>query len=318
MTDKKSHLLSAQETFSIQIATLQAVADRLDESFSQAVDLILSSAGRVVILGVGKSGLIGHKIASTLSSTGTASINVHASDAVHGDLGMIVPEDIALLISYSGETEELLRVIPFLKSQGNRIIGITGDIGSTLAKHADVVLDVFVEREACPNNLAPTTSTTATLVIGDALASALILAKKFKPIDFARYHPGGNLGKRLLTHIKDVMQTTNLPVVSPEDNLRKVVDMMTSRRLGLSLVIDKEQLVGVITDGDLRKVFSTEENPLEQKASGIMSVKPLTIGQDQPITDAEILMRDAKVKALVVTEYPDSQKVVGILPILDL
>ena len=310
--------MSAQETFSIQIATLQAVADRLDESFSQAVDLILSSAGRVVILGVGKSGLIGHKIASTLSSTGTASINVHASDAVHGDLGMIVPEDIALLISYSGETEELLRVIPFLKSQGNRIIGITGDIGSTLAKHADVVLDVFVEREACPNNLAPTTSTTATLVIGDALASALILAKKFKPIDFARYHPGGNLGKRLLTHIKDVMQTTNLPVVSPEDNLRKVVDMMTSRRLVLSLVIDKEQLVGVITDGDLRKVFSTEENPLEQKASGIMSIKPLTIGQDQPITDAEILMRDAKVKALVVTEYPDSQKVVGILPILDL
>ena len=313
-----SYLMIAQEVFNLQIEALAKTAGRLTESFSAAIELILNTRGRVVILGVGKSGLIGHKIASTLASTGTPSLNVHASDAVHGDLGMIMPDDVALLISYSGETEELLRVIPFLKSQGNRIIAMTGNMSSTLAKHADVVLDVFVEKESCPNNLAPTTSTTATLVMGDAIASALITAKKFQPIDFARFHPGGNLGKRLLTRIRDVMHHDNLPIVSAEDRLRSVVDTMTSRRLGLALVMDGGKMEGVITDGDLRRALSVEKDPLEQKAADIMTRYPLTIGQDQPITDAEILMRNSKVKALVVVDAPDSKRVVGVMLILDL
>lgn len=306
-----------KEAFAVQVAALERVASRMNENFSRAVEIILNTKGRVVILGVGKSGQIGHKIASTFASTGTPSLNVHASDAIHGDLGMIMPDDVGILISYSGETEELLRIIPFLKAQGSRIIAMTGNMSSMLAKHADVVLDVSVDRESCPNNLAPTTSTTATLVMGDALASALILARDFQPVDFARFHPGGNLGRRLLTRIRDVMHSVDLPIVGVNTSLREVVATMTTRRLGVALVMEEERLLGLITDGDLRRALNVEEDPLSQKAGDIMTRNPLTIGQDQSLPEAEQLMRNSKVKALVVVDPPESKKVVGVMLILD-
>ena len=313
----ESYLEIGKGVFGIQVAALQGVASRMDDSFCQAVDILFNTSGRVVVLGVGKSGLIGHKIASTFASTGTPSINIHASDAVHGDLGMIRPEDVGLLISYSGETEELLRVIPFLKNQGNKIVAMTGHMSSMLAKFADVVLDIGIDRESCPNNLAPTTSTTATLVMGDALASALIRARNFKPIDFARFHPGGSLGRRLLTRIRDVMHTENLPFVRPDDYLRDVVGTMTSRRLGVALVMENEALLGLITDGDLRRALSIKEDPLSRRARDIMTTNPLTIAQDHTLPEAEQLMRNSKVKALVVVDAPESKKVVGVMLILD-
>lgn len=306
-----------KEVFEIQIAALNSIANRLDDSFNRAVDILFNAKGRVVVLGVGKSGLIGHKIASTFASTGTPSMNIHASDAIHGDLGMIRPIDVGLLISYSGETEELLRVIPFLKEQGNKIIALTGNMNSMLAKHADVVLDICVDRESCPNNLAPTTSTTATLVMGDALAGALVFARDFTPIDFARFHPGGSLGRRLLTRIRDVMHTDDLPYVRPDDLLRDVVGTMTSCRLGVALVMEDGVMKGLITDGDLRRALSVEGDPLSRKAHEIMTTNPLTITPDRTLPDAEKLMRDSKVKALVVVDASDSKKVVGVMLILD-
>ncbi|AMC36358.1 KpsF/GutQ family sugar-phosphate isomerase [Janthinobacterium sp. B9-8] len=306
----------AKNIVAIEIQALSAMADRIDGSFQKAIDIILNAKGRVVVVGMGKSGLIGKKIAASMASTGTAAFFVHPGEAFHGDLGMIQPSDAVLMISNSGETEELIRLLPFLVHQENRVIAMTGKMKSTLAKHADVVLDISVEREACNNNLAPTCSTTATLVMGDALAIVLSTKYDFQIEDFARFHPGGSLGRRLLTRVADVMRKDNLPVCQQEDSFRDVVHIINSGRLGLALVMENDELLGIITDGDIRRAFDSDLDYKQVKAAHIMSKNPKCASPDERFVDAEERIRIAKVNALVVKN--NMNKVVGILQIFDI
>lgn len=306
----------AQQTLDTEIEALKAMRARLDGRISQAVDLVLEMRGRVVVVGMGKSGIIGQKIAATLASTGTPAFFVHPGEAFHGDLGMIKPIDVALLISNSGETEEVLRILPFLQYQQNKIVAMTGKMNSTLAAHADVVLDVGVEREACKNNLAPTCSTTNTLAMGDALAVALTVQRGFQPEDFARFHPGGSLGRRLLTRVCDVMQKGKLPVCAPDASFRDVVNAITYGRMGLTLVMDNAVLRGIITDGDLRRAFESQSDVNALKAEQMMSVNPLTIAAQTRVAEAEAFMLEKEVGALVVQDAEG--KTVGVLQIYGL
>ena len=254
-TDDAALLAAAAGTFRAYAAELNGLASRVDGSFARAVGMILAAEGRVIVSGMGKSGIIGRKIAATFASTGTTAHFLHPAEAFHGDLGMLRTDDLAVLISYSGETEEVVRLLPPLKRLGVPIVGLVGDPDSTLAGASDVVLDVSVRREVCPNNLAPTTSTMAALAMGDALAVALIERRRFMPADFARFHPGGSLGRRLLTRVRDVMHTRNLPTVRPDEPMQSVIWAMTRGRLGLALVMEDGALRGIITDGDLRRAL---------------------------------------------------------------
>jgi arabinose-5-phosphate isomerase len=288
----------------------------VDVSFERAVKIISEARGRVVVIGMGKSGIVGQKIAATLASTGTPSFFVHPGEAFHGDLGMIKPIDVALLISNSGETEEVLRLLPFLKHQSNSIVALTGKLESTLAKYADAVLNVGVEREACSNNLAPTSSTTCTLVMGDALAVVLSSANKFQPEDFARFHPGGSLGKKLLTMVGDVMHK-ELPSVLSGVVLHEAVLTMTAGRLGLALVVDTDgKLLGIFTDGDLRRALTKNSSCMQDPVDTYMSVQPLTVSSDIRLVEAEELMRNNKIRCLVVVD--GAAKPVGIVELFDL
>lgn len=309
-------LTLASQVIETEVEALKAMADRLDDNFRKAIEIILTARGRVVVIGMGKSGIIGKKIVATFASTGTPSFFVHPGEAFHGDLGMIHADDVALMISNSGETEELIRLLPFMQYQGNRIIAMTGKLNSTLAKNADVVLDIAVEREACNNNLAPTSSTTAALVMGDALAVVLSTVRGFQPKDFARFHPGGSLGCRLLTRVSDVMHRENLPICSPNATFRDIVHTITRGRLGLALVMEGQTLRGIITDGDIRRTFDKVTNPMELVAADIMTTNPRTIGHKERFADAEELMRVARINSLVVTD--DTGAVVGVLQIYDI
>ncbi len=295
-----SILQRARKVIRDEIDALSSMSERLNAKFEEAVGIISKAGGRLVIVGMGKSGIVGRKIAATMASTGTPAFFVHPGEAFHGDLGMIKSDDVVLLISNSGETEELLRLIPFLQYQENRVIAMTGKIDSTLARNANVVLDVGVEREACSNNLAPTSSTTATLVMGDALAVTLSEAKGFQPEDFARFHPGGSLGRRLLTRVVDVMRKDDLPFCSSTSSFREVIHVVTQGKLGLCLVVREKCLVGLITDGDIRRAFESHEDPLSLVASQFMSTDPKTINDDSKLVDAEEKMLRFKVNALVV------------------
>ncbi|WOG29982.1 KpsF/GutQ family sugar-phosphate isomerase [Endozoicomonas sp. 8E] len=294
---------------------LLTLSERVDDSFEQAVQLMLACKGRVIISGMGKSGLIGKKIAATLASTGTMSFFMHPGEAFHGDLGMIRFDeraDAIVLISYSGETDEVLKLIPSLKSFDTKIIAITGGKNSTLAKNADVVLDGSVKEEVCPNNLAPTTSTTVAIAIGDALAVALIKARNFQPQDFAKFHPGGSLGRRLLTRVKDVMQKDRLPFVTISTPVNDVILTMTETRSGMAIVMDDtNNLAGVITDGDLRRYMTTHENLLGLKANDLMSQNPVCISENAMLSEAENAMKASHVKCLVATA--DDNKIVGLI-----
>ena len=304
----------ARRVIAMQTDALRHMAQRMDHEFEDAVALISRCTGRVVVIGMGKSGHIGRKIAATMASTGTSAFFVHPAEAFHGDLGMIRPEDVALLISNSGETEELLRLLPFLESQGNAVVAMTGKARSTLARGADAVLDVGVDVEACSNNLAPTSSTTATLVMGDALAVVLSQRRGFKPEDFARFHPGGSLGRKLLTRVRDAMQRDALPFCAPDASFREVVHAITRGRMGLVLVGAPDALLGIITDGDVRRTFERKADPLAARARDMMSPCPLTVDANERLGLAESLMREHRVGALVAL---DTQGVVvGIVQLL--
>lgn len=309
-------IAGAKQVIATEVQALEAMAARLDRDFETAVELILARKGRVVVVGMGKSGLIGRKIAATMASTGTSAFSVHPAEAFHGDLGMIRPSDVVVMISNSGETEELIRILPFLEHQKNRIVAITGRRNSTLGKFADAVLDISVDREACNNNLAPTSSTTATLVMGDALAVVLSVKNNFQPEDFARFHPGGSLGRRLLTRVADVMHKENMPICGPDALFRDVVHEINRGRLGLTLVMQGNQLLGIITDGDIRRAFDSETDYRAIRASHIMSAHPKSVAPDVRIAEAEEQMRTAKINALVVKE--EHGNVVGILQIHDI
>ena len=306
----------ARSTIAMEVVALQAMSTRLDENFVQAIENIMQMRGRVVVVGMGKSGIVGQKIAATLASTGTPAFFVHPGEAFHGDLGMIKPIDVALLISNSGETEEVIRLLPFLQYQQNKVIAMTGNKLSTLARNADVVLDVGVEREACNNNLAPTSSTTCTLVMGDALAVALSVERNFQPEDFARFHPGGSLGRKLLTRVADVMHREKLPNCAPSDGFRDVVHVINRGRLGLALVMEGEHLAGIITDGDVRRAFDQDVDYREIRAKDMMTRSPRTVMPDVRFADAEADMRAAKISALVVVDAVG--RVLGVLQIYDL
>ena len=306
----------ARKVLALEIEELQLMRSRLGAEFERAVELLLNMRGRAVVVGMGKSGIIGQKIAATLASTGTPAFFVHPGEAFHGDLGMIRPVDVALLISNSGETEEILRILPFLQHQANQVIAMTGNPASTLARHASVVLNVGVSREACNNNLAPTSSTTCTLVMGDALAVALSNEKNFQPEDFARFHPGGSLGRKLLTRVSDVMHKENLPVCRPDSRFRDVVQAITRGRLGLALVMDDGDLVGLITDGDVRRAFDRDGDFRTVLAKDIMTRNPKTVAPDVRFAEAEAEMRANKINALVVKNAQGH--VIGVLQIFDL
>lgn len=301
----------AKEVFEIESKTILDLCDNLDENFSKTIDLILSIKGRCVVSGMGKSGHIGAKIAATLASTGTPSFFMHPGEALHGDLGMITSEDVLLAISNSGETEEVLKLIPVIKKRKIPLIVMAGNQNSTLAKQADIFINIAVKKEACPLQLAPTSSTTATLAMGDAIAVALMRARKFRPDDFALFHPGGSLGRKLLTRVGDLMVSNNLPIVSPESEFNELVDVMTSGKLGLCIVLENEKLVGIITDGDLRRALRANDKPrFNFKAKEIMSEKPKTIEASAMASEAEELMLKYKIKEIVVTQ---AEKIVGII-----
>jgi arabinose-5-phosphate isomerase len=310
-----NHLAIAKEALIAQAQAINLLAERIDGEFQRAVELILGCKGRAAVCGMGKSGLIGQKMVATFASTGTPSFFLHPAEAFHGDLGMLKPIDVLILISYSGETEEVVKLIPSLKSFGNKIIAMTGNGKSTLAKHADIWLDISVEREVCPNNLAPTTSTLATMAMGDALAVALIEALDFKPMDFARYHPGGSLGRKLLTRVSDVMKT-NTPIVSLDTSFHDCLWVMTASRLGLAVVLDEGKLVGIVTDGDLRRALLDNPGIVEAKVSEFMTADPHTIKADAQLSEAEGYMLDRKIRALPVTAA-NSDEIVGVVEIFD-
>lgn len=288
-----------RQVFEVQAEALRSTASRLGESFDRAVGMILDTQGRIIVSGMGKSGIIGKKIAATLASTGTPSFTVHPAEAYHGDLGMFTKKDVAILISYSGETEEVIRLIPSLRHFGVKTIALVGNPTSTLGRNSDVVLDVSVEREACPNNLAPTTSTTVALAMGDALAVALIEQRDFQPQDFAAFHPGGSLGRRLLTRVKDVMHT-ELPICSPLDSLKNVIMVITQKGLGIAVVVDKGEVRGVITDGDLRRALFNNNKLEGLTATNAMTSNPLTVNELEMFADAENIMLKANVTSLLV------------------
>lgn len=298
--DTNNHLETAQSTLTFFAKSLKHTSHNLTISFNEIVNLILSCQGRIVISGIGKSGLVGQKIAATFSSTGTPSFFLHPTEAFHGDLGMLKPSDIIILISYSGETDEVNKLIPSLKNFGNKIIAITGNLQSTLAKYADHVLNINVEREACPNNLAPTTSTLVTMALGDCLAIALIKNRDFKPEDFARFHPGGSLGKKLLWRVKDVMQK-QLPIVSLSTTFQECLFTMTKNKMGVALVMEGNNLKGIITDGDIRRSLATKGvESLSLSAKDLMTKQPKTISENAYINQAEELMRQQHIHSLVV------------------
>jgi arabinose-5-phosphate isomerase len=293
----------AKESLRAAAAALENLANHLDESINQAVDMIMACKGRLVISGMGKSGHIGKKIAATLASTGTPSFFIHPAEAYHGDLGMMRGKDVVLLISNSGETDEVIKLIPSLKRFGNQIIAITNEPESSLAKNADVFMDIHVEKEACPNNLAPTTSTTVTLALGDALAVALMKERNFQPEHFAAFHPGGSLGRRLLTKVKDVMLKDNLPLVSKDTHMSDVINTMTQSLQGIALVADEHRrLLGVITDGDLRRALLKGIDLESTLAASVMTIEPVTISQNAMLVDAELKMQNTKVNKLVVVD----------------
>ncbi|EOA5459571.1 SIS domain-containing protein [Campylobacter jejuni] len=301
----------AKEVFEKEAQAILDLAKNLDENFNQAVNLMLNTKGRCIVSGMGKSGHIGAKIAATLASTGTPSFFIHPGEALHGDLGMLTPEDVLITISNSGETEEILKIIPAIKKRKIPLIVMCGKKNSTLVKQGDIFLNIAVEKEACPLQLAPMSSTTATLVMGDALAAALMKVRNFKPDDFALFHPGGSLGRKLLTKVKDLMVSSNLPIVHPDTEFNDLVDVMTSGKLGLCVVLENEKLVGIITDGDLRRALKTSDKlRFDFRAKEIMSTNPKVVDADAMASEAEEIMLKHKIKEIIVGK---EERVVGII-----
>jgi len=294
---------------------IERFENMLGDEFSKAVKLMSKSSAHIIICGMGKSGLVGRKISSTLASTGTPSIFLHPAEAIHGDLGKVQRKSIVLLISYSGETGEIIALIPALKRLEVTIIALTGVKESTLASKADIILDTSVDREACPLNLAPTTSSMITMVLGDALAVSLMEVKNFKQEDFALTHPGGSLGKRLLSSVKDEMKQKNLPFVEKQSTVQEILVKMTEGRLGLALVGSKEKLYGVITDGDIRRALIDNNQFSQLKAIDLMNKNPFTAFESDNLQVAEKRMREAKVQCLVVKN--NINEVVGVIQIFE-
>ncbi|GMR18395.1 MAG: arabinose-5-phosphate isomerase KdsD [Gammaproteobacteria bacterium] len=318
MTNSNDLIEHGRAVIQLEADAVQTLAGRIDKTFARACQLILDTQGRIVVVGMGKSGHIGGKIAATLASTGTPAFFVHPGEASHGDLGMITPEDAVIAISNSGETSEILTILPIIKRMGIKLIALTGNTGSSLANQADITINVGVEQEACPLNLAPTSSTTATLAVGDALAVALYKARGFNAEDFARSHPGGKLGRRLLLYVSDIMHTgENIPIVTSEVTLRAGLLEMTSKGLGMVSVIDQNnKIIGILTDGDLRRILNKGTDVYTAKITDVMTPEPKTTAPDRLAAELVQMMRTQSINGLFVVD-PENH-VIGALNMHDL
>jgi arabinose-5-phosphate isomerase len=302
----------AEKCFRDEAEAILNLIPQLTDDFNKAVDLILNCKGRFIVTGVGKSGHIGEKIAATLASTGTPSFFVNPLDAYHGDLGMFTPDDVVMAISYSGNTDELLRIIPLLLDRKIPIIGVTGGKDSILAKYSTYVLNIGVKREACPLNLAPTSSTTATAAMGDALACALEIARHFKPSDFALFHPGGSLGRKLLTRVKDVMKSENLPLIEKNKSVLETMFVISQAKMGLAIVQYKGKVLGIVTDGDIRReIQSKGKDGVDTVVADIMNPDPVVVRETDMVDRADKLMRKKKIHTLIVVN--ERQEPTGII-----
>lgn len=308
----------AKEVINIEAQAVKDLTKRIDRNFLKAIELIIQCPGRVIVTGMGKAGIIGRKIAATFSSTGTPSIWMHSAEAIHGDLGQVTKKDVLILISNSGETEEIKRLLPLVKKIGSKAIALTGNPKSNLAKYSDVVLNIGVEKEGCPLGLAPMASTTATLVIGDALAACLIRRKGFKKEDFAFYHPGGSLGRRLLLKVEDIMRKkNNYPQVKENTAVKDVLLSITRARCGSACVVNsKESLIGIFTDGDLRRHVEMDSSLLTRKVKEVMTKNPTTISKEKLAVEALRILQEKKIDELPVID--DHKRVIGLLDVQDL
>ncbi len=300
----------AKKTILEEAASIQNLANLLDDDFTKIVECIIASKGRVVVSGIGKSAIIANKIVATMNSTGTPAIFMHAGDAIHGDLGTIQKNDVVICISKSGNTPEIKMLVPLIKRGDNKLVGITGKIDSFLAKQADFVLNTFVEKEACPNNLAPTTSTTAQLVMGDALAICLLDIKGFDSNDFAKYHPGGSLGKRLYLRVGDIAENNQKPMVAHDADIRKVIVEISEKMLGASAVLQDDKIVGIITDGDIRRMLNKYDSINELQAKDIMTSNPKTVSTEVLAVKALKIMQEKGISQLLAV---DGEKYSGVV-----
>jgi arabinose-5-phosphate isomerase len=307
VSDAERLLELARGVLDIEAQAVHALQARLGEAFLRAHELMLATKGRVVVTGMGKSGHIGRKIASTLASTGTPAFFMHPGEASHGDLGMITEDDVVIAISYSGESDEILKVLPLIKRRGAKVIAITGRASSTLAREADVHLDAGVEKEACPLNLAPTASTTATLALGDALAIALLDARGFGSEDFAMHHPGGSLGRRLLVHVRDIMRKgEQLPKNSPDTLLPEAIIEMSNKGIGMTAIVDRDdRLLGIFTDGDLRRTLQKHDMIRDVRVGDVMTRNPTAIAPEKLAAEAAQVMQTRRIGGRIVVTSPD-------------
>lgn len=315
MISKEKILISAKHTIISESNSIAKLADFIDDSFVTSVQLIHHCKGRLIVTGIGKSAIIAQKIVATMNSTGTPSMFLHASEAIHGDLGMVQNHDIVICISKSGNSPEIKVLVPLLKRFGNKLIAITGNMTSFLAKGSDFVLNTTIDAECCPNNLAPTNSTTAQLVMGDALAVCLMEMRDFKADDFAKYHPGGALGKKLLLRVKDMLENSLKPIVSPDANIKKVIFEISEKRLGVTAVVENEKVIGIITDGDIRRMLNDNDTFSHLTAKDIMTKNPKLIQSNDMVIDAFQTLEDFKITQLVVV---DNQEYKGVLHLHDI
>lgn len=316
MITKEKILDSARKTIDSESKSIAKLIDFLDDDFVAVAQLIYELKGRLVVTGIGKSAIIAQKIVATLNSTGTPSLFLHASEAIHGDLGMVQKDDAVICISKSGNSPEIKILIPLLKNFGNQLIAITGNPTSFLGKEAHFVLNTYVASESCPNNLAPTDSTTAQLVMGDALAVCLMEMRDFKPEDFAKYHPGGSLGKKLLLRVKDMLDTSRKPFVEPNSSIKNVIVEISEKRLGVAAVIENNKVVGIITDGDIRRMLNKTETITGLTAKDIMTVNPKVISSNDMVVDALNILEDFSITQLVVVDNNEYKGVIHLHDIL--
>ena len=316
MKNSNSILQTAKETILLESTAIANLAKLLDENFEKAVNFILNSNGRVIVTGIGKSANIATKIVATLNSTGTPAIFMHAADAIHGDLGNVQENDVVICLSKSGNTPEIKVLVPLIKNYGNKIIAITGNVDSFLGKNSDFPLNTFVEKEACPNNLAPTSSTTAQLVMGDALAVCLQDLRGFSSKDFAKYHPGGALGKRLYLRVSDLIKNNQTPKVDINSAIAEVIVEISEKRLGVTAVLEKEKIIGIITDGDIRRMLRTSTDITLFKAKDIMGKDPKTIYQDAMAIEALEKLEQGNITQILVVDA--QEKYIGVVHLHDL
>ena len=316
-TTKAQILEVARKAIHTEMLSLKRMEDTLGDEFATAVEMILGSRGKCIVTGMGKSGLVGRKIAATLASTGTPSFFLHPGEAFHGDLGMISKEDIVVALSYSGETDEILKIVPFIHSNGNKLVSMTGNPDSALAKNSDVHLDVGVKEEACILHLAPTSSTTAQIAMGDALAVSLMQMRGFTSVDFARLHPGGSLGRRLLMTVGNVMRDHDLPVVAPDCPAAEMIHAISKGGLGLIVICEGERIEGIVTDGDIRRAMERSgADFINLRAADILTRDPKRIHPEEKLIEAEKMMTRHKITSLRVTDR--DERLAGVIQIYDI